>query len=410
MRVRPLRGRYECLVALESGESTYRAVVARQRNLEAHESGVRFNIADTFYGRWTARVDVEGHEDNSAEGSGDIFGSDDAPLPLAYGSDTLELMVRDPTSAHVYWDISINRFNEAVGRDGGGRVFLRLIGAPTGHVLAEHAVWAERGSDDFVLPEPDSSYVVELAVMRNYRWVVVARSNVVNAPAQTPRAATPVAFVTRARQLDAVAEGLPLGTTGEAGERGRPRASESPRGTRTAVVRGPATAPASTGSEARLLRVDAELRGAGRGSEARLVRRQGVHAPFVIARSPGLPGPVDAALSALAAAVWSGRGPVHVLGAGNALLSALAEAGISSGPAVAILDPPGPSVAAPLASARESEPGTESCSVTESADGSITVVGPDGGSITYSPVQSGIGDFSEAPTSQVQSCPVSSTT
>jgi hypothetical protein len=390
------------------------------------------NIADTFCGRWTARVDVEAQEDNSPGGSGDPFESDDAPLPLAYGSETLELMVRDPTWAHVYWDISIDRFNEAVGRGSRGRAFLRLIGAHTGHVLVEHAVWAERGSDDFALPEPDSSYVVELAVIRDYRWVVVARSSVVKAPAQTPRAAAPLTFVSRARQLRAVAEGLTLAPAGEAGQfgfprvsqspgqtqtagatgqLGRPRVSESPRETRTAVLRGPAAAPASMGSEARLLRVDVGVRSAGRGSEARLVRRQAVHAPFVIARSPGLPGAVDAALSSLAAAVWSGRDPVHILGAGNGLLSALAEAGISSRPAVAILDPPGPSVPPPPASARDtSGPGGESCSVTESPDGSITVVGPDGSSITYSPVKSGIGDFSEAPASPVKPCRVSSTT
>ena len=41
---------------------------------------------------------------------------------------------------------------------------------------------AERGSQEVALPEPDSSYVVELAVMQNYQWVVLARSDVVHAP------------------------------------------------------------------------------------------------------------------------------------------------------------------------------------------------------------------------------------
>ena len=35
-----------------------------------------------------------------------LLGFDDAPLPLGYGSDTLELMVRDPMSAYAYWDLS----------------------------------------------------------------------------------------------------------------------------------------------------------------------------------------------------------------------------------------------------------------------------------------------------------------
>ncbi len=146
------------------------------------------------------------------------------------------------------------------------------------------------------------------------------------------------------------------------------------------------------GSEARLVGVDSEfrlaseLRSGQRGSEARLTRREPAHVPFVIAGRPGLPEPVSGALGALAAAVWLGRDPVDVLSAGNALATALADAGISAGPTVAILDPPGPGVAAPAPTGPyTSRPGNAEYTLSENADGSVTVIDRDGNSITYSP-------------------------
>ena len=299
-------------------------------------------------------------------------------------------MVRDPTWAHAYWDISIDRINDVVGTRSGGRACLCLIALRTGHVLAEHAVRAERGSHGFALPEADRWYRVELAIMRNDRWVVLARSNVVHAPPKTPRAAREPAFVSRARQPRGLAEGPTPGSAGHGGHVVPPRMGESPQGIQTAVRRGPAGAPASMASEAQQSQLGLELRLAQRGSEARLARCEPVHVPFVIARSPGIPEPVAAALRALAANVWFGRDPVHVLAAGNALVRALADAGISFGPAVAILDPPGRDVAAPDPGTRDtSAPSSEGYTVTASPDGSITVIGPDGSSITYNPVQFG---------------------
>ena len=68
-----------------------------------------------------------------------FMSSDDAPLPLGYGSDRLELMVRDPTSAHAYWDLSSDRINAAVWPHQSGRASLRLIGVPSGLGLATRA-------------------------------------------------------------------------------------------------------------------------------------------------------------------------------------------------------------------------------------------------------------------------------
>ena len=115
-------------------------------------------------------------------------------------------MVRDPTSAHAYWDLGVDCINVALGPHDRRRAFLRLIGVPTGYLRAEYAVPAERGSQAVALPEAGGSYMVELAVMRNYQWVVLARSNVIHAPPAKARVASAPAFVSRAEQLRLLAE------------------------------------------------------------------------------------------------------------------------------------------------------------------------------------------------------------
>ena len=102
-------------------------------------------------------MDVDATTKDLAAGSGDVLRADDAALPLAYGSDTLELMVRDPTWAHAYWDMSVNRVTAVVGPFGRQGAFLRLIGVPSGHLVAEHAVSAQRGSFGLALPQADRS-------------------------------------------------------------------------------------------------------------------------------------------------------------------------------------------------------------------------------------------------------------
>jgi hypothetical protein len=333
----------------------------------------------------------------AAPGGRDALEPDDAPLPLAYGSDRLELMVRDPMWAHAYWELNIDRIKDAVESSGGPTAFLQLIGVPTGHVLAEHAVRAERGSHGFALPEANSSYMVELAIRRDYSKVVLARSDVVHAPPRTPRSAAAPAFVSRAQQLRALTEGCTLDPAGARGRALSPGVGESQQAAPTAVGPNLVGSPASMGSEPRPPQVDSEPRLAQLGSEARLIRREPVHIPFIIARGPGTPEPVAGALSALAAAVWLGRDPVAVLAAGNALVSALADAGISFGPAVAVLDRPGGDVAAPDHDVRDTPvPGAADYTASENSDGSLTVIGPDGSSITYTPVVGAPGTRSAA--------------
>ncbi len=133
-----------------------------------------------------------------------------ARLPEAYGDDTLVLMVRDPKGAHAYWEMSVARVNEALASLGGGKAFLQLFGVPSGYLLAEQEVWAERGSYDVALPEADHSYVAELAILDHYRRVVLARSNVVDAPPNMPRRGAGPVFVSRPEQRRAFELGLTL--------------------------------------------------------------------------------------------------------------------------------------------------------------------------------------------------------
>jgi hypothetical protein len=160
-------------------------------------------------------------------------------------------MARDPTWAHAYWDISVARINDAVSSLGGGKAFLRLIGVPTGYLLAEHEVWAERGSYDVALPEADRSYAVELAIVHYGRRVVLARSNIIQAPPSMPRPADGSAFVSRPEQRRALELGLTL---------------ESSGGESSALLPMNIGRPSITqGSEARLLGFGSERRLAGLG-------------------------------------------------------------------------------------------------------------------------------------------------
>ena len=154
-------------------------------------------------------------------------------MPSAYGTDWLVLMVRDPTWAHAYWDISVARVSGALGSLGGGKAFLRLIGFPAGLLLAEYEVSAERGRQDITLPEADRSYVAEFALVHYGRKAILARSEVVHAPASVPPPRSAPTFVGRAQQRRALASGL-----GRRSARSRAVRVDSPVGPRTLAALG----------------------------------------------------------------------------------------------------------------------------------------------------------------------------
>jgi Domain of unknown function (DUF4912) len=342
-------------------------------------------------------VDGEANPDRLI-GRGALGGKEEASSPLGYGSDTLKLMVRDPTSAHAYWDLNADRINAAVGPLGARRAFLRLIGVPSGYLLAEYSVDAQRGSQAVELPEAGSSYVLELAVMHNYQWVVLARSNIIHAPRTTAGLPSVPAFVTRAQRLRLLSESrdreiartgedlVAAPTQGAQGARPVAPATGAPVSMGATTGMGPVAAPLRTGSE---LDPAWEPRFAQSGSEARLTRREPGDIPLLVAGSPAVTMPVAAALGALATAVWLGRAPIDVLRAARKLVSTLADAGISGGSVVAVLDPPEPDGALREPSASQvSSSESDAYAVSESAAGSITVIDRDGYFITYSPMRS----------------------
>jgi hypothetical protein len=154
----------------------------------------------------------------------------DTSLPLAYGSDRLVLMVRDPTWAQAYWDMSVARIEAAIRSLGRGKALLRLLAMPTGYLLGEHEVPGERGSYGVELREADRSYAVELAIVNHGLRVVIARSNVVRAPRIEPRPEPRPAFVSRADQRHALGHGLTLARRAQVAPHGVPAWVEGPSG------------------------------------------------------------------------------------------------------------------------------------------------------------------------------------
>jgi hypothetical protein len=147
-------------------------------------------------------------------------------------------MVRDPTSAHAYWDISVARTERAFASLGGGKAILRLLAVPSGLLLAEQEVSAEHGSCTVALPEADRSYAAELVISHHYTKVLLARSNPIQAPPSSPRPDAAPAIVAREEQQRALELGLTLESRGA--------------GTSTLPPLKTGGAPIAQGSEARL--------------------------------------------------------------------------------------------------------------------------------------------------------------
>ncbi len=207
-----------------------------------------------------AHVDLEASADQSVAGRSHRSRPDDvsdAPLPLAYGTDSVVLMVRDPSRAHAYWDISVDRICRAVESLGGGKAFLRLLAVPTGLLLADYEVSAERGEYAVALPEAGRSYMAELALLHYGRKATLAVSDVVHAPPSVPTPTSAPAFVSRAQQRHALAHALTLGRVSDT-----PHLSPTQWTGASGTIRSPISllSAGSMGSEARLARLDSQSR------------------------------------------------------------------------------------------------------------------------------------------------------
>ena len=193
-------------------------------------------------------------------------------LPSSYHVDKVVLMRRDPTSAHIYWDINGAALKEITGASGTVALTLRLVDAETRRPLLEVPVLATSGSRDVDLSPSADSYVAEvLAVSSSREWLLARSSTLGRTHGSRPVAQLPV-FATRSEQrsaviagrsLDSMASGSGQLATSVAGAVDRGRAL--PAGASATLDFVDETAiwfwrPSGMGSEARLLGIGSEVR------------------------------------------------------------------------------------------------------------------------------------------------------
>lgn len=108
-----------------------------------------------------------------------------APIPLHYGQDRVTLLVRDPNSLFVFWELEGPRRAEVAATHGGdiyrrGSWVLRLHD-DADNVPQDVPVVAD-GCNWYLSVADDRGYVVELGLRVNGDFIALARSNFVRTP------------------------------------------------------------------------------------------------------------------------------------------------------------------------------------------------------------------------------------
>ena len=108
-----------------------------------------------------------------------------APIPLHYGQDHVTLLVRDPNSLFVFWEIEGPRRAEAARRFGGdvfrrGSWVLRLHNDADD--VSQDIPVVPDGSNWYLSVADDRGYVVEIGLRVNGDFIGIARSNHVRTP------------------------------------------------------------------------------------------------------------------------------------------------------------------------------------------------------------------------------------
>ncbi len=108
-----------------------------------------------------------------------------APIPLHYGQDRVTLLVRDPNSLFVFWELEGPRRGE-IAREHGGDIFRRSSWVLRVHNDAEAAPQdvpvVIDGCNWYLSVADDRGYVVEIGLRTDGRFITVARSNHVRTP------------------------------------------------------------------------------------------------------------------------------------------------------------------------------------------------------------------------------------
>ncbi|MDD5456906.1 MAG: DUF4912 domain-containing protein [Candidatus Margulisbacteria bacterium] len=116
-------------------------------------------------------------------------------LPYGYGDNCITLMIVDPTHIHSYWEVTDDRRNKLLssihGHDGRYETVVRLYDVTDIKFDGQNA-WNTMefnvgySSNWYFLVEANRSYCAEIGMkLSNNKFVVIARSNVINTPRDT---------------------------------------------------------------------------------------------------------------------------------------------------------------------------------------------------------------------------------
>ena len=115
--------------------------------------------------------------------------TEDFPLPERYNDTRIVLMLRDPSWAFTYWDLSPADFSKVQEVEGPGELFLRVYSLPDGEITKKsYADFFDiplRIQDDswyINLPVSGIRYCIDLMLKEYGREVILCRSNIIQAP------------------------------------------------------------------------------------------------------------------------------------------------------------------------------------------------------------------------------------
>ncbi|MGC8765912.1 MAG: DUF4912 domain-containing protein [Brevinematia bacterium] len=105
---------------------------------------------------------------------------EESTLPESYNEDRIVVLVRDPYLAYAYWDFSkktIQNFN--LDKEG-GKIVIRTYDLENKFFDVELS--SQMRNCYFQLPSPGKKYYSEIGVIRNNKFIAIARSNEIYAP------------------------------------------------------------------------------------------------------------------------------------------------------------------------------------------------------------------------------------
>ncbi len=101
-------------------------------------------------------------------------------LPESYNEDRLVILVRDPYLAYAYWDFSKKTIKDFGLDKEGSKIIIRTYDIEKKFFDLE--LPAQMRNCYFQLPHPGKKYYSEIGVVRNNKFIPIARSNEINVP------------------------------------------------------------------------------------------------------------------------------------------------------------------------------------------------------------------------------------